>query len=125
MNQVEKNVAFKHNKSLFINSIICFITGIFLVPFGYFGVSLFPQYLNQENVNSFILIIVLLVFDLFFYIYFEILQLIKITKNKQYFSKKIYMLVYLSFVFTFITNFVLIVLFLKDIFKDFKVNKKP
>ncbi|MDE5949702.1 MAG: hypothetical protein K2G54_02410, partial [Malacoplasma sp.] len=96
MNQDQKNAAFKHNKSLFINSVICFITGVFLIPFGYFAVSLFPQYLNQENVNSFVLIIVLLVFDLFFYIYFEILQLIKVIKNKQYFSKKIYILVFLN-----------------------------
>ncbi|MDE7112403.1 MAG: hypothetical protein K2N92_02260, partial [Malacoplasma sp.] len=67
MNQVNKNIIFKQNKSLLINSIICFVLGIFIVPFGYFAVSLFPQYLKQENVNSFVMIIVLLVFDVFFY----------------------------------------------------------
>ena len=66
MNQVNKNIIFKQNKSLLINSIICFVLGIFIVPFGYFAVSLFPQYLKQENVNSFVMIIVLLVFDVFF-----------------------------------------------------------
>lgn len=127
MTQINKDMFYKLNKTLLINSIICFITAIFIVPFGYFSVSLFLKYLQKEDIaslQSFALTTTLLIFDSLFYACFEILNLIKVYKNKEYFSKLIFTLVHLNLIFTFISNFILIIFLFKNIFKDFKFNNK-
>lgn len=104
-------------KSLMKISLIAIICSIFIIPFGYFSLSIYLSNrndLNKEVLSSLLLVLMILIFDLIFYIYLEIYFIYKIFKNNIP-NKKILILGFFNFIFTFVTFSILIIVLFREI----------
>lgn len=118
-------------KSIIKLCIVSFFLFIFIVPFSAFSIILLLDILknnSNQNLTSFLLLVIVLFFQVIFFLWFEFLIFIKIKKNKNILDKKFTILSYLNFFFTFIILIILFIYSFKTILvvdkKEFKFFKK-
>lgn len=106
-------------KSILRYSIIVFVLIVFIIPFAVFSIITLNDYLvnnSSQNLSSFLLMLIVLICLVIFYILFEVLLFKRVKSNQKLLRKEFYLLSCLTFIFTFITSFWLLIISIKEFF---------